>query len=431
MNIGAGCWILDIRFSLSIDFAAKFQRNLFSGPDGYRDWNLEFSPDGYRDYFLFSGFCKLGLEISFRGSFENEVANQTSFRGSLVNEVANQTSFRGSLLNEVAYQTSFRGSFVNEVANQNSFRGSLVNEVANQTSFMGSFVNEVVNEYGIRVSFAFYMLNRLLLNGKIKINLLLIIKRTINQLKNFEMKQILELNLGRLRNDEHFQFMSEVDKLIEKTTTEALGISLVYNQFSSELKSEETALRVEYGSSQTKLIADADLRRDQLIRAFEMQVESLAYHWDPNVVEAARRIGRIVNQYGNLRTKNYNEESSGITHLVQEISTGTYKNDLAIMSLTDWTTQLTKVNDHFMNLFNNRADELATRASGDVSAARKLIDITYKTIVSRINALVIVNGEENFTEFIDRLNYFINYNRNTIAARKGRKEVDAEPEPTN
>jgi hypothetical protein len=240
------------------------------------------------------------------------------------------------------------------------------------------------------------------------------------------MKEIQNFVLAPLRNDAHFQFLNDVDNLIQDTTPEILGIEQHYPAFKTGLGKEDSALKVERGSSQTKLLAAADAFRDQLDRGFEIQVESYSFHWDPNVAEAARRISRIIGQYGDLRSLPYNEESSALGNKMQELQAPDYAADIELLKLTNWVNQIIKANTEFISLFGDRASEQATRASGNVRAARIEVDPAYQAIVKRINALVVVNGEQAYANFIDKLNYYIDYYKNTIALQRGRKNGDSE-----
>ena len=242
--------------------------------------------------------------------------------------------------------------------------------------------------------------------------------------------KLKKIDLHLFRNDEYDQFMSEMNKLFVEFTAETLGIVVQYEQFKVQLNDVESAMKVESGSSQTKLITDADAFRDQLDHGLELQVESYSYHWDQAVAEAARRIGRIISQYGNLRKLSYNEESSAIANKVQELTSATYAPDLELMNLTVWTGKLFDANNAFIAKFSDRANEEASRASSNVRKARVALDPTYTNIVNRINALIEINGEEAYLAFIDKANYYIDYYKTTIAARKGRSTKDKSTETT-
>ena len=54
--------------------------------------------------------------------------------------------------------------------------------------------------------------------------------------------KILNLNLPALRNEEHFQFMTDTDGLIDNAGTEALQLVEPYAQFKVLLEQEDVAL---------------------------------------------------------------------------------------------------------------------------------------------------------------------------------------------
>ena len=49
----------------------------------------------------------------------------------------------------------------------------------------------------------------------------------------------------------------------------------------------------------------------------------------------------------------------------------------------------------------------------------------YNAIVEQVNALALINGDAQYAEFIDKVNYYVDYYKNTLAARKGRSKAEA------
>lgn len=243
------------------------------------------------------------------------------------------------------------------------------------------------------------------------------------------MKQILTFDTHSLRNDEHAQFHSDVHKLIILQTAIKLGIVILLPVYETALTAEEAAMQVETGSAYTKTIIESDAYRDQLIHGLDLLIESGQYHYNLDVQESARKAKRIWDQYGDLRKLPYNEESSAITNRNKELNNN-YASDIATINATEWLSKLDEANNEFINHFGSRANEEAARISGDVRAARNLVDPAFNVIVRQINALVVVNGEANYAEFIDQVNYYIGYYKNAIAARRGRKKPETVATPT-
>jgi hypothetical protein len=245
------------------------------------------------------------------------------------------------------------------------------------------------------------------------------------------MKQIPYVFPRYLHNDEHDQLHSDIENLILVETIGKLGITDQYPVYQQARIAEKAALQVEQGSVYTIPITQSDGYRDDLDLGFELLVESHLHHFDPQVQEKAQRVWRILQQYGTIRKLNYNAESSNMTNRNTELITK-YAADVAAIGNglgTQWLNKLNEANNQFISHFGDRATEASARISGNVLDARIAVDNAFNDITTRINALVVVNGEANYAAFIDKVNYYINYHKETLAARKGRKK-DGETEET-
>lgn len=238
------------------------------------------------------------------------------------------------------------------------------------------------------------------------------------------MKQIPYFFPRYLHNDEHDQLHSDIESLIEAETPEKLNIVELFLSYKQARIAEKEAIQADQGSVYTKTITESDAYRDDLDLGFELLVESQLHHFDPEVREKAGRVWRIIQQYGNIRKLNYSAESSNMTNRNAEIRSR-YDADVAALGKgqgLEWLNKLDEANKQFISHFGDRATEATSRISGNVLNTRIAVDNIFADITTRINALVVVNGEAIYGTFIDKVNYYINYHKNTIAARKGRKK---------
>jgi hypothetical protein len=240
------------------------------------------------------------------------------------------------------------------------------------------------------------------------------------------MKQISSFYLRDLQNDEHHKFQFDIKNLVEKETAEKLKIKLLFASYLTAYEAEDAASKVEQGSLETKTITESDEYRDVLERGFYKFIESQTMSFDAAIRTAAEHILRKLDQYGDLRNLPYNKETDNIRTRNAELHTN-YAADLTTAQANEWITKIDEANEEFDSHFGTRANELAARISGNVRNARILVDPAYQAIVNQINALVLVEGEANYAEFIDRVNYYINYYKTGIAARRGRKAVTTTP----
>ena len=243
------------------------------------------------------------------------------------------------------------------------------------------------------------------------------------------MKQIISFYMRDLHNDEHHKFHFDVKKLVDEQTAAKLKISPLFASYLSALITEDAAIKVEQGSIITKTITDMDGFRDMLERGFHLFNESQSMHHDPEVRTAAEHILRKLDQYGDLRALTYNKETDNITTRNAELFSN-YAEDLKTAQAYERLTKIDEVNKEFDSHFGDRANELAARISSNVRNARIQVDPFYEAIVKQINALALVEGDENYAEFIDKVNYYINYYKAGVAARRGRSASATNSENT-
>lgn len=243
------------------------------------------------------------------------------------------------------------------------------------------------------------------------------------------MKQIISFYMRDLHNDEHHKFHFDVKKLVDEQTAAKLKISPLFASYLSALITEDAAIKVEQGSIITKTITGMDGFRDMLERGFHLFNESQSMHHDPEVRTAAEHILRKLDQYGDLRALPYNKETDNITTRNAELFSN-YAEDLKTAQAYERLTKIDEVNKEFDSHFGDRANELAARISSNVRNARIQVDPLYEAIVKQINALALVEGDENYAEFIDKVNYYINYYKAGVAARRGRSASATNSENT-
>ncbi|MDP4270470.1 MAG: DUF6261 family protein [Bacteroidota bacterium] len=236
------------------------------------------------------------------------------------------------------------------------------------------------------------------------------------------MKQIQNFKLDKLRNDEHQQFVTDVLAAAEANATVIVGVEDVFDPFKQAVTAEIECQKAEQGSAVTKNLIEADDYRDRLFKGLQMGVDAHQYHYDDTVCESARRLMRVFDLYGDLRSKPYKEESAALTNLVHDLKGEAYSADVTLLSKAEWITKLGEANDGFIAKFDERASELSARSMGAARAARATTDPAYKVFIDKINAAAVFKGEEVYAVFIDKVNYLIDYTKSTIAARQGRAQ---------
>lgn len=239
--------------------------------------------------------------------------------------------------------------------------------------------------------------------------------------------KIRNLKLTNLRNEEHFQFLTEFKTLVEEAGPEALGISEAFAIFLTLYLNEAEALNVVLKSTLTGKIADADQQRDDLVRGTLDTLKGAANHFLPEKREAAERLQNLFDRSGNISTKSYEEQTAAITALLEDITAG-YTADATLLGLVEWLTALQAANDNLAALMAERYTEEAGRTGLKMKDTRKAADDAYRTITTRIDALIVVNGPEAYSDFVEQLNLRVDRYNEKIAQRRGRNANNGDGE---
>jgi hypothetical protein len=233
--------------------------------------------------------------------------------------------------------------------------------------------------------------------------------------------KIKRIKLNRLRNEELFNFYTEFKTFVERTTPGVLNIDALFATFLELYAQADDALEILRKSSYTADIAWLDGRRDSIYHGLVAAVDSGLHHYDDDRRVAAEKIKVILDHFGNLAGKNYNEETAGIYNFLQELRKSCVL-QLAIMELNGWVDELDRANHKFETAILDRNDEAAGKADHvRMLDIRRQIDRCYLDIVERIEALALIQGDAAFADFVNALNANIERYKIGLSRRGGNK----------
>ncbi len=220
--------------------------------------------------------------------------------------------------------------------------------------------------------------------------------------------EINGLNLTRLRNLAHFEFCSEVKQMITAHTAEKLNITTAFTEFCTLWEKEEQGLEVIRQHKLTAKLAELDELRDTLFSGLSTNCKSLTKHFDANMRKNAEQLVVVLKSYGNVAAESYNEETAALHKLTEELLEN-YAEQLTTCKLTDWVTNLQAVNENFSQVMLSRNEDLAKEEPIHMRSLRKSVDKLYRLMVKRVEASALLNGEEDYKDFINQLNGRIDY----------------------
>ena len=225
---------------------------------------------------------------------------------------------------------------------------------------------------------------------------------------------IKKIDLYSQRNAGHYQFLNDFNELVVKYTPQALDVVNLHLAFLLVLADELLALNAISKSASSDEIHSTDKNRDLTFRGLADKVKSALKHYNAEVREAAKRTMIIFDGYGNVAYKPNDEETALIKSLIFDLRSKVAA-DMELLQIVDWVAELERLNNYYVSLVSDRNSEVLVRTDLRMKTVRIESDNAYKAIVERINALIVVNGEGDYVEFVKELNARIKRAKDSLA----------------
>lgn len=201
--------------------------------------------------------------------------------------------------------------------------------------------------------------------------------------------------------------------------------------FETKLDAFDEALKSSSSLPSTALATDADVERDSAWRGANAYVKAMTEHPDVATATAAMEVKRLFDTYGDPTSLAQTEESGVLHNLIQDLK-ALDAEKARLLALTPWINNLENKEKAFKEAAQKRTDEKSRVIVGVVKQCRSEADNAYRQLVSIVNALCLIEGEEKYTTFIDHVNVMIDERktilrtRSTINAKKNKTDMPAQ-----
>lgn len=220
------------------------------------------------------------------------------------------------------------------------------------------------------------------------------------------MKQIDTIQLDRLNNGAHFTFHTNTLARAKADATLAEKCVKFITPYEADIETEDDALKVSPKSLLTDDIAAADGLRDSLYRSYRKAVKGMTGFPVEATAEAAKVLAQHIKDYGIDPKMQLDKETGLLMNFCADLK-GKYAAHVTTLGLTEVVTQLDAANQQVNTLIEQRDNEYAARTVGAMKTARAAVDEAYRQLVQVVNALVLIEGEESYANFIDLQNSVI------------------------
>lgn len=242
------------------------------------------------------------------------------------------------------------------------------------------------------------------------------------------MKKIIGLDLIKVNNGAHRMFMESVAKILaeyEQAIAAHPKTKMLTAEFGKLLQQEKACMGLSRTSLRTAQIAEADHERDMLFTGFKAVVRAFTKGTNPETKAAAKTIWLDIAGY-RINNRMQLEQQTGALYILTKKCLTQHAEEIELLHLTQYVTQLAASNDKVSQLLNLRLDEQTGIVKGALRATRLKMDEQFRLVVKAINARMFLNDDESMVPIADFINEMVRrYKREVIPHHKA-KDINEE-----
>ena len=249
-----------------------------------------------------------------------------------------------------------------------------------------------------------------------------------------DMKEIRNIDLTKVNNGAHRMFMESVAKILaeyEQAIAAHPKTKMLTAEFEKLLQQEKACMGLSRTSLRTAQIAEADHERDMLFTGFKAVVRAFTKGTNPETKAAAKTIWLDIAGY-RINNRMQLERQTGVLYILTRKCLTQHAEEIELLHLTQYVTQLAASNDKVSQLLNLRLDEQTGIVKGALRATRLKMDEQFRLVVKAINARMFLNDDESLVPIADFINEMVRrYKREVIPHHKAKatnEESDAADE---
>ena len=248
-----------------------------------------------------------------------------------------------------------------------------------------------------------------------------------------DMKEIRNIDLTKVNNGAHRMFMESVAKILaeyEQAIAAHPKTKMLTAEFGKLLQQEKACMGLSRTSLRTAQIAEADHERDMLFTGFKAVVRAFTKGTNPETKAAAKTIWLDIAGY-RINNRMQLERQTGVLYILTKKCLTQHAEEIELLHLTQYVTQLAASNDKVSQLLNLRLDEQTGIVKGALRATRLKMDEQFRLVVKAINARMFLNDDESMVPIADFINEMVRrYKREVIPHHKA-KATDEESDADN
>ena len=229
--------------------------------------------------------------------------------------------------------------------------------------------------------------------------------------------EINVISLERMNNGAHFTYMTNVLNRAEADEHVKVDAATQVADLKAALTVEDKYFKTSDKNLKTDLIAAADAERDKLCRNYLKTLKALMNMPDETIANSAKALVQMFIDYELDPDAQLDKQTGILLNMVADWE-GKHAQDVTNTNTGKFVELIKAANEKVHSLMVERSDEQKEIPVGALKSARKQTDIAYRALVKMVNALIMVNGEENYADFVKFLNYEIKRYKEEVLNQK-------------
>ena len=240
------------------------------------------------------------------------------------------------------------------------------------------------------------------------------------------MKHIEPISLEHMSNGSHFLFITDTVGLATADAKVKTKVTAELTALQTALKAEDDALALSKANLLSGEIKTLDTERDKHYKALRKAIKFFLSHPDAELVKAAQRLERLLKDYNIDPKMQLDRETGLLLNLISDLETKSAA-DVTALSLTPVVQAMKQANDKLREVTRARANDRAVQIVGQLKQAQHASDEAYRTLVQKVNALAVVEGEADYADFISKMNEQVKHYKQEVLPKAKKKDGGKQP----
>lgn len=235
------------------------------------------------------------------------------------------------------------------------------------------------------------------------------------------VKKIEDVNMSKFRNGVHYDGLSAIAEMAEGDTAVNEKATAQVLVLKKKLAKEDECLKISQKNKKSDEIAEQDHLRDDCYTSIKEIATAMTRVPDEETQEAAEDVMQSLKDY-NISTRDKLIDQTGkTTNLVADFESK-LATQVEKLGLAQLVAKLKAANDSVHSLMVERNTEEGAKVLGALKAARAETDTAYYNLVEKVNALSVVDGDNDYSTFINSVNEELKKLKQTISKTKKTKD---------